>query len=447
VSIDETDGMEGRSQPLAQRTLAQIRELAQEWGEDAAQWSELERDRRVGVRKLALQARKRWAAERAERERCERLLQFERRFWGRGMVNVAGVDEVGRGCLAGPVVAAAVILPADFSLLGLDDSKKLSRQKREQLCIGIREQARAVGIGQIEAGEIDRLNILQASLKAMREALGALDMTIDQVLVDGHICPRSPFEEMALVDGDARSLSIAAASIVAKVYRDRLMIDYADEYPEYGFAAHKGYGSAEHLAALHKHGPCPLHRISFGPVSDLVQKRRRSQEPHSPVYDSFAEGFASCATPAELERMAHFVKEGSGDLSAEELRDLRQVYREHKVRVEDVGLQGEQRAAEYLSAAGYQVVERRYSGSGGEVDLIVRREGTYAFVEVKTRAHASSYAPEARVNAQKRRRLVRAARHYLHAKGLEVDCRFDVIAVTLGPGDSQVEHWPNAFDA
>jgi putative endonuclease len=145
--------------------------------------------------------------------------------------------------------------------------------------------------------------------------------------------------------------------------------------------------------------------------------------------------------------MAHFVKEGSGDLSAGELRALRQIYREHKVRVEDVGLQGEQRAAAYLSAAGYEVVERRYSGSGGEVDLIVRREGAYAFVDVKTRADASSYAPEDRVNMKKRSRLARAARHYLHSKGLEVDCRFDVIAVTLGPGDGQVEHWPDAFDA
>lgn len=273
----------------------------------------------------------------------------------------------------------------------------------------------------------------------MREALAALDPAPQHALIDGHIRPGSSFEETAIVDGDARSQSIAAASIIAKVHRDRLMIAYEESYPGYGFAAHKGYGSAEHLAALRASGPCPLHRRSFAPVAALLQK------PRSTVFTSFAEGFAACATSGELERMAHFVKEGSGELSAGELRDLRQIYKDRRKDLTDIGTRGEERAAAYLIEEGYEVLARRYRGAGGEIDLVVQRDDEYVFVEVKTRENAVGYTPEERVDAQKRQRLVRAARHYLHHRTGVTDGRFDVIAVVLEPGDGEVEHWQDAF--
>ncbi len=439
MSIDETNREDGCSQTFAQMTVAEIRDLAETWGEAAVEWGQLERDHRSGVRRLVVQARKRWAQQRSELARRAELLQFEQRLWGRGVTRVAGVDEVGRGCLAGPVVAAAVVLPTDFVLPGLDDSKKLSQKKREALYDAIREQAVSIGIGQIEADEIDRLNILQASLKAMREALAALDPAPQHVLIDGHIRPGSHFEETAIVDGDARSQSIAAASVIAKVHRDRLLVGYEETYPEYGFAAHKGYGSAEHLSALRARGPCPLHRRSFGPVAALLQK------PRSPIFVSFAEGLAVCATLGELERMAHFVKEGSSELAVDELRDLRLMYREKRTLLSDIGRRGEERAAAYLLAAGYDILERRYRGAGGEIDLVVQRDGEYIFVEVKTREKATGYTPEERVDAQKRRHLVRAARHFIHHHAHIADCRFDVVAVVLEPGAGEVEHWPDAF--
>lgn len=439
MSIDETNRGDDRSLTFELMTVAEIQVLAETWGQEAVEWGVLERDQRVGVRRLVVRARKRWAEQRAEHARRAERLQFEQRLWGREVLRVAGVDEVGRGCLAGPVVAAAVILSPDFILPGLDDSKKISPKRREALYDAIYTQAVAIGIGQIEATEIDRINILQASLKAMREALIALDPAPQHVLVDGNIRPGSPFEETTIIDGDARSQSIAAASIIAKVHRDRLMVDYDETYSEYGFAAHKGYGSAEHMSGLRAHGPCPLHRRSFGPVAALLRK------PRSAVFESFAEGLAACATLGELERMAHFVKEGSGELPVEELRDLRQMYREKRTAIDDTGLRGEERAAVYLRAAGYEVLERRYRGAGGEIDLVVKREGEYVFVEVKTSLQAAGYTPEERVDAQKRQRLVRAARHYLHRHNIEVDCRFDVIAVVLEPGEGEVEHWQDAF--
>lgn len=439
MSIDETNRGDACSQTFAQMTVAEIQVLTETWDEATVEWGQLERDERVGVRRLVIQARKRWAQQRAEIARRAELLQFEQRLWGRGVKSVAGVDEAGRGCLAGPVVAAAVILPVDFSLPGLDDSKKIAPKKRAALYDAIRSQAVAIGVGQIEADEIDRLNILQASLKAMREALAALDPAPQHALIDGHIRPGSSFEETAIVDGDARSQSIAAASIIAKVHRDRLMVDYEATYPEYGFAAHKGYGSAEHISALRANGPCPLHRRSFGPVAALVAK------PRSPIFTSFTEGFAACTTLGELERMAHFVKEGSRELSADELRDLRQMYRDRRKSLADIGLRGEERAAAYLMAAGYEVLERRYKGAGGEIDLVVQRAGEYVFVEVKTCENAVGYAPEERIDAQKRQRLVRAARHYLHHCTRVEDGRFDVIAIVLGPGEGELEHWQDAF--
>jgi ribonuclease HII len=424
-------------------TIAQIEELARGWpAEEGAWWSLLEKDRRAGVRRLAVKQRKNLARQRAEEERREKLLHFERRCWEQGLKRVAGVDEAGRGCLAGPVVAAAVILPADCYLPGLDDSKKLSRTRREALYRQVMEQALAVGLGQAEAAEIDRLNIFQAALKAMRLAIGALNLAPDQVLVDGKAKPGSPFAEQAIIDGDARSLSIAAASVVAKVHRDRLMSRHAEQYPEYGFASHKGYGSAEHLAALRLHGPCPLHRLSFGPVAELVEK------PRSELFLSFEEGLNNCSSRGELERMGHFIRQGAAALADQELAALRQLYRKRRAHLEDVGRKGEEEAARFLEARGYHILERGYRGAGGEVDLVVRQGEELVFVEVKTSLAASMGHPESRVRPIKRQRIIRAARHYLHHRTAgDAACRFDVVAVVLGQGAPEIVHLEDAFRA
>jgi ribonuclease HII len=197
-------------------------------------------------------------------------LFFERAAHQRGYRYIAGIDEAGRGPLAGPVVAAAVILPARFDLPGLTDSKRLSARQRETLYPLIRKQAVAIGIGLASADDIDRYNILQATLRSMHQAVGRLNCAVDFLLVDGISRIPTAIPQETLKKGDLRSLSISAASIVAKVIRDRIMITYDKQYPEYGFARHKGYGSAEHMKCIARCGPTPLHRKTFRGVKEYV---------------------------------------------------------------------------------------------------------------------------------------------------------------------------------
>ncbi|MCX5916625.1 MAG: ribonuclease HII [Deltaproteobacteria bacterium] len=188
---------------------------------------------------------------------------FEEKARRQGFQVIAGLDEAGRGPLAGPVVAAAVVLPRTRSIQGVADSKTLKAEQREKALSLIRKRALGIGVGIVEAEEIDRLNILQASLKAMELALQDLSLSPDCLLIDGLYTLRLPLNQQAIIKGDGRCLSIAAASIVAKVTRDRLMVDYHERYPQYNFARHKGYGTREHLQAIREHGCCPLHRQSF----------------------------------------------------------------------------------------------------------------------------------------------------------------------------------------
>ncbi|MGH7786028.1 MAG: ribonuclease HII [Candidatus Binatia bacterium] len=194
------------------------------------------------------------------------LLRYERELWGRGVCRIAGVDEVGVGPLAGPLVAAAVILPREVGMRGIDDSKKLSRETRTRLSTEITACALAVGVGVVEVEEVDRLNTYWAALEAMRRAIRALPLTAEQLLIDARTIPDVDIPQLALIKGDGRSYSIAAASIVAKVARDAMMEQLDGVYPAYGFARHMGYGTREHLAALRQHGPCAVHRRSFLPV-------------------------------------------------------------------------------------------------------------------------------------------------------------------------------------
>lgn len=223
--------------------------------------AEYEADERAGVKKLVEQARGRLAKLAAERERTEQLKKYEKEYEVYG--HVCGIDEVGRGPLAGPVVAGAVILPKDCDILYINDSKKLTAAKREELYDVIMEKAVAVGLGIVGPQRIDEINILQATYEAMREAISKLGVTPDILLNDAVTIPGVSIRQVPIIKGDAKSISIGAASIVAKVTRDRLMVEYDKIMPEYGFASNKGYGSAEHIEALKKYGPTPIHRRSF----------------------------------------------------------------------------------------------------------------------------------------------------------------------------------------
>ena len=188
---------------------------------------------------------------------------FESAVYARGFTAVCGIDEAGRGPLAGPVYAAAVLLPEELVIEGLNDSKKLSEKKREALFDVIRENALAYGIGFADEKEIDEINILQATYLAMRRAYENMQISCDYVLIDGNRMPPMPVPGETIVKGDAKSPSIAAASILAKVSRDRVMLEYAKQYPEYEFEKHKGYGTKVHTEALLKYGPSPIHRKTF----------------------------------------------------------------------------------------------------------------------------------------------------------------------------------------
>jgi ribonuclease HII len=195
-------------------------------------------------------------------------LDREAQLFREGIFPVAGIDEAGRGPLAGPVICAAVILPIDIDLPGLDDSKKLTARRRDILYSAISTHSRiAWASARIEPDEIDRLNILRATHAGMRRAWEKLEPRPVHVLIDGLPVPEFPCHQTALIGGDALSLSIAAASVIAKVERDRIMLEYDLIYPDYGFAKHKGYPTAEHFAKLRLHGPCPIHRRSFAPVA------------------------------------------------------------------------------------------------------------------------------------------------------------------------------------
>ena len=187
---------------------------------------------------------------------------------------MAGLDEAGRGPLAGPVVAAAVILPSDFVCDGIGDSKALSALGRERAYTVIMSNADAVGVGIVGPEDIDRVNILRATHMAMRAALSDLSAALDFILVDGLPVPDLPAPSLAIVKGDSKSISIMAASIVAKVTRDQMMLELDRQYPEYGFASHKGYCTKEHLAAIDRHGPCRCHRKSFAPVAERTANCR-----------------------------------------------------------------------------------------------------------------------------------------------------------------------------
>lgn len=226
-----------------------------------AQIALYQEDERKGVQNFLLSQQKKVDKYYQEIERIENLCQYEKEYSQYDFI--CGIDEVGRGPLAGPVVAGAVVLPKGSHILYINDSKKLSAKKREELFDIIKEEAVSVGIGMASPERIDEINILQATYEAMQQAIYKLNPAPDMLLVDAVTIPEVTTKQVGIVKGDAKSVSIAAASILAKVTRDRMMVELDEAYPEYGFAQHKGYGSATHIEALKKYGPCPIHRESF----------------------------------------------------------------------------------------------------------------------------------------------------------------------------------------
>ena len=248
---------------MNKKSIAQIKEEFEQ--ADAAQRAVLyevySSDDRAGVKKLVSAYRKKEEALQKERMRLEDMRSFEHKYSAYSLI--CGIDEAGRGPLAGPVVAGAVILPKDCEILYLNDSKKLSPAKREALYEEIMEKAEAVGVGMASPARIDEINILQATYEAMREAVDNLGVTPELLLNDAVTIPDVSIPQVPIIKGDAKSVSIAAASIIAKVTRDRLMVQYDEILTGYGFAQHKGYGSKDHIEAIRRLGPTPIHRQTF----------------------------------------------------------------------------------------------------------------------------------------------------------------------------------------
>lgn len=245
------------------RSIEEIRKLLQAADRNGlpAFISTYEKDERAGVISLVQKAKKKIEAYEKELERTEKMKQYEKKY--DSFSYICGIDEVGRGPLAGPVVAGAVILPKDCDILYLNDSKQLTEKKREELYHVIMEKAISTGLGFVSPERIDEINILQATYEAMREAVSKLDPCPDLLLNDAVTIPGLSIRQIPIIKGDAKSISIAAASIIAKVTRDRMMIQYDSIFPQYGFASNKGYGASSHIEALKKYGPTPIHRKSF----------------------------------------------------------------------------------------------------------------------------------------------------------------------------------------
>lgn len=230
-------------------------------------------DGRKGVTDLVNKWQRTYEKEQQVRDAFTEMTEFERQLRKQGFSILAGIDEVGRGPLAGPVVTSAVILPDSFYLPGLNDSKKIPESKREQFYEMIFKEAISVGVGVVHSEVIDEINIYQATKKAMVAAVNDLSELPDHLLIDAMELD-VPIPQLSLIKGDARSISISAASIIAKVTRDRMMKEYGEKYPEYGFEKHMGYGTSQHLEALDIHGLTPWHRRSFAPVKEIAARTK-----------------------------------------------------------------------------------------------------------------------------------------------------------------------------
>ena len=304
------------------------------------------------------------------------------------MALIAGVDEAGRGPLAGPVVAAAVILPNYYDLKGLDDSKKLTPKKRSQLFVEIQHQATAIGVGVVAAAEIDKTNILQATQQAMKMALGRLKPRPDQAVIDGHALPTQIIPNKGVIKGDQTIDVIKAASIIAKVTRDNMMEQYDIIFPAYGFRKHKGYGTREHMDKLRLNKACVIHRKSFKPVASAMPT-------------------------------LFWLRKEDG-----------------------IGQWGEQTAAVYLVERGYEIVAMNvHCDPYGEIDIIAEKDGIIIFVEVKTYSKKQLGTPAQNIDQNKLKKLEAAIHKYVVDMKVKKDIFLDVICVYLKPSVPMFEHF------
>ncbi|HXK60374.1 MAG TPA: ribonuclease HII [Acidobacteriota bacterium] len=277
----------------------------------------LESDGRSGVRQVYEFLQRKADEEKRERRRISRMLRFERGLWKSGLLHVAGVDEAGIGPLAGPVVAAAVIFPARCRILGIDDSKKLNPELRQEMVEQIRKKAIAIGIGVASVEEIDGINIYHAGLLAMKRAVENLPTPPEYLLIDARTIPAIAVPQDGVKRGDALCFSIAAASIVAKTYRDRLMESLDSRYPEYGFARHKGYSTPEHQRALRQFGPSPIHRRSFLYLEEVCGRC-------SPLFYSYLAELDRANSVEELQQLKEQWQLASQEFSDYEQRKFHQ---------------------------------------------------------------------------------------------------------------------------
>lgn len=255
--------------------MATIKEIKEELGKirelESPLFKEFEKDSRSGVQKEIEKLKKAIQAEIDENFRLEAMLSYEKEFYAQGISLIAGVDEVGRGPLAGPVVAAAVILPKNRKIKGLNDSKKIPKKKHEEIFQAVKDNALAIGIGIMDNQVIDQVNIYEATKLAMKEAISQLDPQPEHLLIDAMKLDL-PISQISIIKGDANSLSIAAASIIAKVTRDKIMANYDQEFLGYDFSQNSGYGTAKHLEGIEKYGVTPIHRTSFEPIKTIISE-------------------------------------------------------------------------------------------------------------------------------------------------------------------------------
>lgn len=276
----------------------------------------LQRDPRQGVRHLYAALKKRFERDRDERLRLEAMLHFEQLLWKSGMRDIAGVDEVGVGPLAGPVVAAAVMFPPGTNIAGIDDSKRLDAATRTVLAEEIRARASGIGVGMASVEEIDRLNIYHAALLAMRRAVEALPRRPQHLLVDARTVPGVEIPQNPFNKGDGINFTIAAASIIAKTERDRMMEALDREYPEYGFASHKGYGTFEHREALLRCGPSAVHRMSFPVIHELRGE-------YSALFYALKQQLEAARTTVALDELEAALRTQAAELAERECKKLR----------------------------------------------------------------------------------------------------------------------------
>ena len=350
-------------------------------------------DNRKGVQNIVHCYQKKAEAYQKEQSRLESMLLFERECYQKGYHIVAGIDEVGRGPLAGPVVTAAVILPENCKIEYVNDSKKLSERKREELYHKICEKAISYSIGVVSAERIDSINILQATYEAMKQAIYHLSVSPEFILVDALRIPDITINQRGIIGGDGKNISIAAASIVAKVTRDNMMKEFSKLYPQYAFEKNKGYGSKEHIDAIKKYGICPIHRKTF--ITNILSEKKETA----------------------------------------------------KSKNKQKGNKGELLAVREMQKMGYTILERNFRRSSGEIDIIAQKDDCLVFTEVKLRQTESYGLPCEAVTLSEQKRIIETAKYYIFENDITtLTICFDIAEILVKQGKYFFRYIQNAFD-